>query len=68
MVWIMLREFAVVMVVLLMTSSAYRQSAHRSLQADQIDPEADVDDDEDAPAANTEKPAASKRRGNLSAV
>ncbi len=38
------------------------------ITADQIDPEADVDDDEDAPAANTEKPAASKRRGNLSAV
>ena len=38
------------------------------ITADQIDPEADVDDEEDAPAANTEKPAASKRRGNLSAV
>lgn len=38
------------------------------ITADQTDPEADVDDEEDAPAANTEKPAASKRRGNLSAV
>ena len=38
------------------------------ITADQTDPEAEVDDEEDAPAANTEKPAASKRRGNLSAV